>query len=131
MQSKRLDLERIAPRWSEDSLDDVLVIFVATKPKVGGQRVVGWYKRATVYRTAQSFPLPDKANFRYRASCVATEAVLLPLSGRERRVPVGKDAFGQTNVCYSHHPDGKSKRVPWLDGILKFVDAYRGPNLLV
>src|SRR6266568_8428487 len=40
-------LEKVQPGFEGDALKDVLVVFVARKPKKGGQYIVGWYRDAT------------------------------------------------------------------------------------
>ncbi|SQC01503.1 hypothetical protein [Clostridium tetanomorphum] len=50
--NSELQLEKIDDSGeNKDSLEEVLVIWVAKRPndKVGG-RIIGWYKNATVYR---------------------------------------------------------------------------------
>lgn len=39
----------------DEKIDDVLVVWCATKPE-GGRCIVGWYKHATVYRYSKSIP---------------------------------------------------------------------------
>lgn len=51
-----IHIERIDKETKEDYLENVLVIWIATKPKTGGQYIVGWYKNAKVYRKMQELP---------------------------------------------------------------------------
>src|SRR5207245_3543906 len=56
--SSAFKLSRIDPKAGRaDELDHVTVIFVARDPNGGGQRVVGWYKDATVYREWKDHPI--------------------------------------------------------------------------
>ena len=48
-----LNLERIEPDVEGDDLDDVLVVFMAVHPSKRGQRIVGWWRNANVYREHQ------------------------------------------------------------------------------
>ncbi len=51
-----IHLERIEKNNKDDYLDNVLVVWIATNPKKGGQYIVGWYKNAKVYRKMQELP---------------------------------------------------------------------------
>ena len=53
--SKNIAVENLCGDKSADSADNVLVIWLATKPGKG-QYIVGWYENATVYRTLQKVP---------------------------------------------------------------------------
>src|SRR5438105_13295993 len=50
--TEHIDLRKIDPALPKESnsVDGVLVVFVA--PYEGGQRIVGWYRDATVHRAA-------------------------------------------------------------------------------
>jgi hypothetical protein len=63
-------LERIDPSAEgADRLGDVLVVFVATRPKRGGQVIIGWYRHATVFRHMQSPPAGGPKEVRDEESC--------------------------------------------------------------
>src|SRR4051794_32556774 len=47
-------IERIVAGFAGESLKGVLAVFVATDPKRGGQRIIGWFPDATVYRHEQT-----------------------------------------------------------------------------
>ena len=110
---------------------EVLVIFVARHPTEGGQRVVGWYRRATCLPEAR-----DRSEHRrgatgaYNIIAERSSAVLLPAS--ERRIPArkGRGAMGQSNVFYGASRMAKGKDADWVRDVLAFVDAYSGPNAL-
>lgn len=60
-----IHLEKISSEAKKsDYLEGVLIIWFATKPKTGGQYVVGWYKNATVYR--QKLNIPNTEIFKER-----------------------------------------------------------------
>lgn len=60
-----IHLEKISSEAKKsDYLNGVLVIWFATKPKTGGQYIVGWYKNATVYR--QKLNIPNTEIFKER-----------------------------------------------------------------
>lgn len=108
----KLNIKRIDPNLSQDDgkcVNDVLVIWVATRPKVygGGQVVVGWYSGATVFRESQKFPANiDRSlleNGRYNIVCDSKNAHLLPLGKRRLEIPQtrnGKKSLGNANVFY-------------------------------
>ena len=55
VENKSIHIERLGASRNEDKIDNVLVIWFAKAPK-GGQKIVGWYKNATVYRHRQKIP---------------------------------------------------------------------------
>jgi hypothetical protein len=130
MQASTIALERIAPGRIGDSLRGVLVIFVATNPKCGGQRVVGWYRDATVHRRAQSSPATIRNGFNYFLEAATENAVLLPTAERKCRVPSGKNGIGRANICYVYDSAGKLKPMPWVGRVVDFVANYSRENLL-
>jgi hypothetical protein len=137
----RINLERIDPKaGNRNRLDDVLVIFVAK------QRIIGWYRGATVHKTEVKFPSDvsieirkrlEKAktkNFKlenYRFECPVERAVLLPTHERTHEIPGGvKGGFGQSNVCYPYQNSGKRKSASWMSEAVSYVLSYDKENLL-
>ena len=55
VENKSIHIERLGASRNDDKIDNVLVIWFAKAPK-GGQKIVGWYKNATVYRHRQKIP---------------------------------------------------------------------------
>jgi len=131
MQASKIKLKRIVPGTHEDVLKGVLVVFVATDPEQGRQRIVGWYRNAAVYRNPQSSPANERNGFHYFLVSEVREAVLLPTHLRTYLVPGGKGAFGQANICYLYEQNGKSKPVKWVPRALEFIRNYENENLLV
>lgn len=131
MQASKIKLERIVPGTHEDALAGVLVVFIATDPEQGSQRVIGWYRNATVYRNRHSSPPNERNGFNYFLVAEARDAVLLPTYLRTQVVPGGKGGFGQANICYLYEQDGKSKSARWVSEALDFVQNYDRENLLV
>jgi len=136
----RIKLERIDSAAVGDTLDDVLVVFVAR------QRVIGWYKSATVHRTGKQYPSTvateikkrlkrfGTKNFRvenYRFECPVGDAVLLPEHERKHEIPGSvKGGFGQSNVCYPYQNSGKRKSALWINEAVSYVLNYDKENLL-
>jgi hypothetical protein len=131
MQASKIKLERIVPGTHGDVLNGVLVVFVATHPQQRSQRIVGWYRDATVYRNYQPSPPTERNGFNYFLMAKASGAVLLPSHLRTQIVPGGKGGLGQANICYIYQQDGKSKPGRWVPQALEFVKNYDGENLLV
>jgi hypothetical protein len=128
-----VNLARIDPRAAKrDSIDEVLVVIVATIPG-RGQAVIGWYDKATVYREYRSSPHQQGYYFNFRAR--TDDSCLLPERFRTHSVPTGKNAFGQASVAYPFSSTGSArigggKDFSWMDNTLDFVSQYTGPNLL-
>ncbi len=142
-----VDLQRVDPATPNDaeSIEGVLVVFVA--PYNDGQRIVGWYRDAKVYRTSIQYPPEAKESIRERLAtrgitndtfgeywfeADSANAVLLPQKIRMRMstVPRGRGGMGQANVCYSLEADGAPKTAPWIREAFEFVKGYSGQNLL-
>lgn len=123
--SKRgINLERVQPGWNEDILPAVLVVFVAVHPKEGKQRVVGWYRKATLYRFHQRSLSPGRKKLHYSAVTKAGEAVLLPVDRRDQRVPAGTGGIGQVNLFYVYAVDGTRKRIRWPSRIMRLISRH-------
>ena len=128
-----LHIENITGRDSdmyEDYIDDVLVIWCATKEK-NQQTVVGWYKHATFYRNIQEY-MVDGEYYVYNSIAVADNCVLLPRNERDRAkwsAPVSTAdgyGFGSAMVYYPLEDYDKRK----VKEILKSIEEYTGQNWL-
>jgi Domain of unknown function (DUF3883) len=117
-------LERIEAGFDGRALNGVLAIFVATDPKRGGQRIVGWCRDATVYRDEQLSNEKRRGSFPYFLKTRAENAVLVPEPRRESMIPGGKGAFGQANVCYALDSNGHPKEAGLIDEALKYIASY-------
>lgn len=131
-----VNLERIDPGCIDNHLDDVLVIFFSKKPNETGQRVIGWYKKATVYRAFQR-PRREflRGRYYYNLEVSAANAVLLPTQKRVVEIPKGKGKPGQANAFYLYDSDGTGKDLArpenaWINDILNYISKYRSTNLL-
>lgn len=124
-----VDLTRIDPTASGESLSGVRVVWIATKDD-GGQVVVGWYDNSTLFDGPRS--LPDRlTGVRPHYKCVTNlhDGVLLPVNKRSWDVPTGKNGFGQANVLYPIGGDGtsrlRSSGFEWIRDILGKIEAFR------
>jgi hypothetical protein len=132
MRSEALKLERIDPFAADNSsIAEVLVVFVAPAPEGAGLVVVGWYKRAEVWRE-QVRPSPGKPKgYGHFCAALAANCVLLPPGKRRHQIPSQvKGAFGRSNVCYTLEADGTRKPGSWIRDALDYIDDYKGPNVL-
>lgn len=112
------------------SIDGVTVVFVATHPSEGGQRVVGWYRDATAFATRQSSKGLERKNVTWQMSARAENAVLLPSANRLWSVPTGAGGMKQTMVRYPVTQSGQPDLRDWMREIAARIDGYSGPNLL-
>jgi hypothetical protein len=123
-------LERIEAGFEGEELKGVLAVFVATDPKRGGQRIVGWFRDATVYRHAQRSSAKERNRFSYFLKARAENALLVPETRRAFVIPAGKGAFGQANVCYALDSAGHQKNgARWIGEALKYIASYALENI--
>jgi len=128
--SKRVRLERVDPYASGDVLDDVLVVFTATRPREGGQVVVGWYRNATLHRYRQMCERPDIQGYGYYCQASKENVVLLPTKARTWLIQNKDRSLGQSNVCYTLDQRGRAKGLPWQEESVRIITKYAGENLL-
>ena len=123
-----------------DYIENVLVIWVATKPKElgGGQYVVGWYKNATVYRDFQKideninrYPLK---NFYYNIKCKSDDVVLLPVNKRGLYIPRSNkivSSMGKANIFYLLDSKGcqRNNLAKEIKKAIVLTEKYAGSNI--
>lgn len=106
----RIAIKQLGASLGDNTVSDVLAVFVAKSPKSKVRRVVGWYKNATVFRDRQ--PPPNNSGHNHGGNDVGyylmTEIenqCLLSESEREATdivVPAGKTGgMGRSNVWYA------------------------------
>lgn len=119
-QGSGINLGRLGGGKSDTHLDGVTVVWVATHPKEGGTRIIGWYRDARVFadfqdpaaREGRELPSGEVARFLVRSS----HALRLPPDERLYKVPRGKGGMGQSNVWYP----AEEQAAP----ILKYIADY-------
>jgi hypothetical protein len=125
-------LHRVEPEVEDEAetLDDVLVVYVATHPTEGGQRVVGWHGGATLHAQENvAKPWQQRDDCGWQVEAPAERAVLLPLAARVWEVPTGEGGMGTTHVRYPFRDDGtRDPLASWMETILDEIDGYDGPN---
>jgi hypothetical protein len=96
-------------------VDGITVVWIATNPETGGRFVVGWYRKARVFRKRQqSDTYPSKQHKRdkrktYSVIAAASQVVRL-LPDQRRAFSLGNAWMGQKQWWYPHlhvktHPD--------------------------
>lgn len=115
---------------SEDVAENVLVVWVA-KDNRESNKIIGWYKNATIYRDFQTFSRmdPDLNRDRvfYRMKANVFDSTLLPVSKRTFKIPrasVAKDGIGmgQSNIWYAD----EEKCKPFVEKVFNYIDNYCG-----
>ena len=96
-----LDIDKLGADRRDDKVENILVVFCARSREAQEQRVVGWYKNATVYRGAQKSKWDDDDLPVFRFS--SENAFLVKDSQRE--FPIPKGFMGQSSVWYGINSD--------------------------
>ena len=102
---EQTNLMRLGVDRSQGQLDGVLVIWMAREPGTGRTLIVGWYRNATVYRTARDGGVDfNDERIHYSVEAQVDDAVLLPPVARtfevkSSRVSPGQ-GFGQKPTWY-------------------------------
>lgn len=120
--------ERVQPGFHGEILPNVLIVFVAVHPEQRGQRVVGWYRNASLYSEHQPSLSPKRKKLHYSAVTKAGDAVLLPVDRRDWRVRAGTGGIGQVNICYLYKTNGRSKGLRWAARIIRAIKDWRPSN---
>ncbi|MBZ9687852.1 hypothetical protein G9F72_016080 [Clostridium estertheticum] len=115
---------------NDDSIDNVLVIWVAKQGKTGKNVIVGWYKKATLYKYSQeSYPYGGIGrDLNFSTEALSKDSFLLPESQRKFEIPraavVGKDmGMGQSNIWYAESGFAKTIFIP---KVLEYMESYNG-----
>lgn len=127
-----LHLERIdGSDPKQDYVDDVLVVWVAKKPEISKNVIVGWYKNARIYRRSKNdfscstfgfYPDPERA-LDYNIVSDAKDCFLLPEYMRTFIIPRAAKAgqgrgMGQSAIWYADSDYAKNEFVP---SVLEFI----------
>ncbi len=98
-----IKIESIGAAKAADEADDVDVVWTATHPIERTRRVVGWYRRARVFRDRQYFTKSPSLQHKrdaldsFRIRVRPDDAVLIPLDERTLKLGRGKGWIGQAN----------------------------------
>lgn len=151
MNSGKVNLERIDPSKSNlEKLDNVLVIFFSTLPKILAQHnftddvisssavIVGWYKNATVYREPQTIDRKTQGIDQniYFIEAKTQDSYLLPVDNRVYKIGHGikgekEGNPGQSNSFYIYDSNKKIKDLSnlqnrWIGKAIEYVNTYSG-----
>lgn len=98
-----INIDKITNQKEKDYIDDVLVVWIATKDNYG-QVVVGWYKNAIVYRKCQKVPnnvLEQREDKNYFEYYMYSKDATLILPTEERKTKI--QGMGQSNIWYGNN----------------------------
>ncbi len=98
---KSIRIEALGADKDSESIDNIVIVFFAKNKLLGGgQYIVGWYKNAKLYRTAQEFK-KSKVNYRnhFNSTARVEDCYLVPEEDRTV-LPVPEDGPGQMNIWY-------------------------------
>lgn len=126
--SGKLNICRVDPGCELELCDNALVVWVATHPTEGGQRVIGWYRNATLYRNIQDGLIHKKRG--WHVKCRASDATLLPVHARVEMVPSGALGMGQSNVRFLYDVKGEWNPPECWQRVADYIDGYAGENLI-
>lgn len=152
MNSGKVNLERIDPSKKDlENLDNVLVIFFSTLPKILSQNnstkdvinssavIVGWYKNAKVYREPQTIDRQIQGIDQdiYFIEAKTEDAYLLPIDKRVYKIGHGimgkkEGNPGQSNSFYVYDKNKKLKDLAdvqnkWIGEAINYVNTCAGP----
>lgn len=102
---EQIKIERLGARRTDQSIDDVAVIWLAREPGTGRTLIVGWYLNATVHRHAQDGGLDlNEERHSYSVETATANARLLPEVARSYPVASSRTSpgagFGQKPTWY-------------------------------
>jgi hypothetical protein len=112
---REINISRLGAAANDAFVDDVTVVWVAKDPKAG-LRVIGWYRRARVFRFWQPPPPGAKRAVRskrdqahYLVSAKEHDCHLLDRESRTFPIPRNRvGAMGQANVWFAESPLGRA-----------------------
>ncbi len=132
--SRLINIDNLgAPK--QNSVDNVLSVWLASHPEKGGTWVIGWYENSTVYRTYQEAPIDSNRNsgdsedqFGYWVTAKEEDCVCLPVDERALQAPRGKDGIGQSNVWYA--PSQEKITIEFREKVEKLISQYRASEVV-
>jgi len=99
-----INIDRLGASHDDPYIDDILVVWIATKPGAG-PRIVGWYKHATVYRKVQTLQVKDKDKYHFVHYFVKAKTKDCHWNDYDERVFAiprrVKGGLGQSNVWFA------------------------------
>ena len=130
---RSIRLERIGAGKDDDFIEGVNIVYFAKNPQTGGQYVIGWHNKATLYRKEQVGEVKGaRVNGRreYRAKARARNCKLIPDDDRVFELPSSDDGGpGQSNVWYVeeyHDPKYLNKLEEYIKDPIHYI--HRTPK---
>lgn len=121
---QQISIERLGASKKDESIKNVIVVFMAKSPFTQNTYVVGWYKHATVYRWPQEseYQMVKNATLYYVCKTHETDAYCIPASQRTLIIPTAKDrGYGQSTVWYAE------SRKDIQDMVLRYINNGEAP----
>nr|WP_303777130.1 DUF3883 domain-containing protein [Bacteroides intestinalis] len=111
---------------SDSSLDNVLVIWTARRPDIGGTYVIGWYKNATVYKNWQEIKAKERCDYNYNIVAKSKDCTLLSVDDRCFEIPRAKTKknegfMGQSNVWFANK--NIAPIIRFKESVVKYVES--------
>lgn len=128
-----INITNLGASKQAQSVEDVLVVWVARHSCKRQTLVVGWYRNARVYRASQEAPpdsprkLPNGTDAEYFATADKNDCVLVPPSLRICEIPrteKGKGGLGQKNIWYAKDELGLETKLR----VLEYIRNYEKQN---
>lgn len=132
--SRSINIDNLgAPK--QNSVDNILSVWLASHPEKGGTWVIGWYENSTVYRTYQQAPInsnrsfgDSRFQFGYWVTAKEEDCVCLPVDERTLQAPRGKNGIGQSNVWYAQSQENIT--IEFREKVEKLISQYRASEVV-
>lgn len=116
-----LRLTRLGASTGDELIEDITVVLFGRNPETGGQRIIGWYEHATLYRDTQRLQNNKRNNHPwYVATAEVDNAYLVPEDNR--LFPVPDNGPGQSNAWYVEEYDDRN----YLREVQKYISNPEG-----
>jgi len=138
--NSNISIENLGAQKKDNSIKDITVVYFATKPKTGGQYIIGWYKNATVFRHFQK-NLPKKTGrifpkwnsnevIGYHIKASIKDAILLPPEERVFKIlhkSVGGPGISQLWYCNK----GNKEQLKFLKDVEYYIKYRKLPKSII
>lgn len=138
-----LNLSRIDNRATASKIHGITVLWVST-PGVGGLRMVGWYRNATLFATTQKSGGPwshilygdgkgAEGKCHYMCTASADESFCLPVSERPRWILPEDVASRMRRTAVLHPHDADGHLAPWvsqMEHLISRVENFVSKQIL-
>ncbi|MEJ1118084.1 DUF3883 domain-containing protein [Phyllobacterium sp. CCNWLW109] len=124
---RKVNINELGAATKDDHISGVLVVWIAMEPTSKKAFIVGWYRNATVYRSAQPSTtlkgnIHPGMDISYTAETEALLATLLPEPNRDFWVQSNKTmdgGFGQSIVWYGRDDEYRSRVWKYISEVEK------------